>query len=104
MPFAHEGFGIAALEAMAFGLPVIASGAAGTGEFVRHEANGFLVAPKDHAAVRRHLELLYHNRDRLAAMGRAALRTFSAQPTWEKSMRTACEFLEELAAVRRRDA
>lgn len=104
MPFAHEGFGIAALEAMAFGLPVIASSAAGSGEFVRHATNGFLVAPKDHAAVRRHLELLYHDRHRLAAMGQAALRTFSAQPTWEKSMRTACKFLEELTADRRRDA
>lgn len=56
MPFAHEGFGIAALEAMAFGLPVIGSTAGGVSEFVRHAENGFLVAARDPAAVRRHIE------------------------------------------------
>lgn len=98
MPFAHEGFGIAALEAMAFGLPVIGSSAGGVCEFVRHGENGFLVAACDHSAVRRHLELLYQDRDRLAAMGQAAWQTFSACPIWEESMVRACEFLEKLAA------
>jgi len=96
MPFAHEGFGIAALEAMAFGLPVIGSSAGGVGEFVRHGVNGFLVAACDHSAVRRHLELLYQDRGRLAEMGQAALQTFSGYPTWEESMGGACEFLEKL--------
>jgi glycosyltransferase involved in cell wall biosynthesis len=99
MPFAHEGFGIAALEAMAFGLPVIGSSAAGVREFVRHEENGFLVAARDHPAVRRHLELLYHDRDRLAGMGQAAWQTCSAHPTWEESMNRACGFLENLVAA-----
>jgi glycosyltransferase involved in cell wall biosynthesis len=104
MPFAHEGFGIAALEAMAFGLPVIGSTAGGVREFVRHAENGFLVAARDHAAVRRHIEDLYRNRDRLAAMGRAALTTFSAHPSWDRSMRRGCEFLEGLAAATRNHA
>jgi glycosyltransferase involved in cell wall biosynthesis len=99
MPFAHEGFGIAALEAMAFGLPVIGSAAGGVREFVRHAENGFLVAARDPAAVRRHLEELHRNRDRLAAMGRAALTTFSAHPTWDRSMKRGCEFLEGVAAA-----
>ncbi|MGE5255926.1 MAG: glycosyltransferase family 4 protein [Hyphomicrobiales bacterium] len=99
MPFAHEGFGIAALEAMAFGLPVVASSAGGVGEFVRHGENGFLVAVGDHSAVRRHLELLYQDRGRLAAMGQAAWRTFAAHPTWEESMARACEFLEKLVTA-----
>jgi glycosyltransferase involved in cell wall biosynthesis len=102
MPFAHESFGIAALEAMAFGLPVIGLVESGLREFVRHAQNGFLVAAHDHEAVRRHLEQLYHNRDRLAAMGQAALQTFSARPTWDQTMRCGCEILEHMAASRQR--
>jgi glycosyltransferase involved in cell wall biosynthesis len=97
MPFALEGFGIAALEAMAFGLPVIGSTAGGVREFVRQAENGFLVAARDHAAVRRRIEELHRDRGRLAAMGRAALETFAAHTTWDQSMRRGCEFLEHAA-------
>lgn len=97
MPFAHEGFGIAALEAMAFGLPVIGSEEGGVGEFVRHAANGFLVAAGDREAVCRHLQALQQDRARLGKMGLAALETFSTRPTWQESMRCGCEFLEGVA-------
>jgi glycosyltransferase involved in cell wall biosynthesis len=100
MPFAHEGFGIAALEAMAFGLPVIGSEEGGVREFVRHGTNGFLVAAGDRGAVCRHLLALHQNRARLAAMGLAALETFSTRPSWQESMRRGCEFLEGLAKTR----
>jgi len=97
MPFAHESFGIAALEAMAFGLPVIASEDGGVREFVRPAHNGFLVARGDGAAVGRYLEMLHTDRAQLAAMGLAARQTFSARPTWTQSMQLACEFLESVA-------
>jgi glycosyltransferase involved in cell wall biosynthesis len=98
MPYAHEGFGIAALEAMGFGLPVIGSTCGGVGEFVRHGENGWLVAPGDSAALRVYVETLMKNRALLDRMGRSAYETHRAWPTWEESMGEACRFLERLGA------
>lgn len=97
MPFAHEGFGIAALEAMGFGLPVIGSTRGAVGEFVRHGENGWLAAPEDLSAVCRRIEAWMSDRRLLAKMGRSALATHRAWPTWEESMESACLFLEEVA-------
>jgi glycosyltransferase involved in cell wall biosynthesis len=43
MPSEYEGFGLAALEAMACGTPVIATRVQGLDEFIRHEETGLLV-------------------------------------------------------------
>jgi len=99
MPFAHEGFGIAALEAMGFGLPVIGSSAGGVREFVRHGENGFLVAPGDHESVRRQIEALHRDRNRLIAMGTAAFNTGRTWPSWQQALEPACVFLEKLMAL-----
>lgn len=97
MPFARESFGIAALEAMAFGLPVIGSAASGVREFVRHGENGWLIPPGDFAACRRAIRELALNRQRLADLGVRAWRDFRRQPTWHESLTGACRFLEACA-------
>ncbi len=48
---AHELFGLALVEAMACGCPVIASRAASLPEIVEHEITGLLVTPNDPAAI-----------------------------------------------------
>jgi N-acetyl-alpha-D-glucosaminyl L-malate synthase BshA len=47
LPSAQESFGLAALEAMACEVPVIASCVGGLPEVIAHEENGFLHAPDD---------------------------------------------------------
>ncbi len=47
----EEPFGLAALEAMAAGLPVVASAVGGLADLVEHEVSGILVAPEDPAAI-----------------------------------------------------
>ena len=47
----YEGHPLTVLEAMAHGLPVVASAVGGMSEFVRHEVDGLLVPPADPAAL-----------------------------------------------------
>lgn len=47
LPSLWEGYGIAALEAMCYGLPVVATRAGGITEVVRDNETGFLVPPRD---------------------------------------------------------
>jgi N-acetyl-alpha-D-glucosaminyl L-malate synthase BshA len=47
LPSAQESFGLAALEAMACEVPVVASRVGGLPEVIEHEANGFLHAAND---------------------------------------------------------
>ncbi|HVB12293.1 MAG TPA: glycosyltransferase family 4 protein [Nitrososphaerales archaeon] len=51
IPSVYEPFGVVALEAMAAGLPVVASNVDGLGEIVVHERNGILVFPKDSSSI-----------------------------------------------------
>ena len=51
IPSIYEPFGVVALEAMAAGLPIVASNVDGLGEIVVHERNGILVYPKDTSSI-----------------------------------------------------
>ncbi len=47
IPSRYEGFGLAAIEAMALGVPVIGSAVGGLREIIEHEKTGLLVQPED---------------------------------------------------------
>lgn len=78
----YEGFGIVYLEAMAFGLPVIASTAGAAREIVTPGVNGFTVDPSDRPAFVQTLRGCLESSEALAAMGAAAREVYERHPTW----------------------
>lgn len=57
LPSRMEGFGMAYLEAMSLGVPVIASNVGGGAEIVKNNRNGLVVSPKREAVAKSILEL-----------------------------------------------
>ena len=72
IPSEIEGFGLAALEAMACGIPVIASNAGGLPEVVEHEKCGFLITPGDVNTLAKYMLILIENEDLRKKMGTTA--------------------------------
>jgi N-acetyl-alpha-D-glucosaminyl L-malate synthase BshA len=72
MPSELESFGLAALEAMACEVPVIATNVGGVPEVVEHGVDGYLVEPEDvQSAAKYAIEILSRS-DRGREMGRTA--------------------------------
>jgi glycosyltransferase involved in cell wall biosynthesis len=82
-PSLAEGFGVATLEAMAAGLPVVASSAGGLPELIEDGRTGYVVPPADPATLAarlRHLVLHADLREAMGAAGRVRVRQhFSPQ-------------------------
>ncbi len=92
----YEGFGIVYLEAMRWGLPVIASTAGAAREIVTHGANGFLITPGHARAFAKYVAQLHANREHLLALGDAARYAYRDHPTWQQSMAHAAAWLSTL--------
>lgn len=82
MPSEREGFGYAALEAMAAGCPVVAFRVGGLAELIENERTGLLAAPGDMDAIWRHIERVLKDTDlaaRLSQAGRDQAGRFSIE-------------------------
>ena len=71
MPSLHEGFPLAALEAMAAGLPIVASAVGGLPEMVEHGRTGWLVPPAEPEPLAARLAELIRDPEQTIAMGAA---------------------------------
>ena len=73
MPSLEEGFPIAALDAMAAGLPVVATSVGGVPELIEDGKTGWLVPPRDAEALASRLRLLLCNPELRVSMGAAGV-------------------------------
>ena len=97
---AFEGFGIVYLEAMAFGVPVIASIYGAAGEIVTPGLNGCLVEPADAPALAQTIERFSLDRESILHFGRNARDRYESHPTWQAGMGRATKWLEEFGEMR----
>jgi glycosyltransferase involved in cell wall biosynthesis len=100
VPSRYEALGIAYLEAMGCGLPVIATAAGGAHEIVSHGEVGFLTSPGDANMLAQYLCQINQDRERLLEMSLAAYKRISMHPTWDESFFRIREFLQTLAEYR----
>ena len=76
-----ESFGVVLLEAMAAGVPILASRIPGYASVLTHGREGFLTEPKNPAAIAAGIIRLLSDPDLRSAMGQAGKRT-AAQYDW----------------------
>jgi N-acetyl-alpha-D-glucosaminyl L-malate synthase BshA len=79
MPSDIESFGLAALEAMACGVPVVASRVGGVPEVIADGVEGYLVAPRDIKTMAERALAILADPDRREEMGKAARQRASTQ-------------------------
>jgi phosphatidylinositol alpha-mannosyltransferase len=94
----RESFGIVLVEAMAAGLPVVASDIAGYREVVRHGVEGILIPPRDPGALAEALRTVLDDPEaarRLGAAGRDRARRYS----WDVVARELVGVYEEAAGI-----
>jgi glycosyltransferase involved in cell wall biosynthesis len=96
----YEGLPHVLLEALAAGLPVIATDVGGSSEVVEHECNGLLIPPRDPLALRHALLRILgsaEERTRLVQQGQRTLARFRPQRMIEQTEALVCD----VAKVRR---
>ncbi len=84
----YEGLPHVLLEAMAAGLPVIATDVGGSGEVVEHESNGLLIPPRDPPALKDALSRVFAHpaeRTSMVRKGKETLARFSSQTMVEQT-------------------
>jgi alpha-maltose-1-phosphate synthase len=97
-----ELLGLAGIEAMASGTPVVASGVGGLTEVVEHGLTGFVVEPGDVAELRERLAQILGDARLAQRLGRNARERFLERFTWEACAERCLAAYSELVASRAR--
>ncbi|MGE0060287.1 MAG: glycosyltransferase [Dehalococcoidia bacterium] len=87
LPSTYEGFGVAAAEASAMALPVVATNVYGIPDVVVDGETGLLVPAKDPAALAAALGQLVEDHDMRIALGEAGREYVASQYDWQQNTR-----------------
>lgn len=99
-PSPYDTFGMVVTEAMATGLPVIASRDIGAAELIRESHNGLLCQPATPATLRAALHWVADHRDEARALGQAARATVQ-QYSWDACATATLGVYEQVLRGRR---
>jgi hypothetical protein len=96
-PSMEDSFCLPIAEAMACGLPVIASVNAGASELIRHQDNGVLLhEPTDATELAALIRTIVTDGELRERLGRAAARTIEASCSWDRNADRTREFLQNV--------
>jgi glycosyltransferase involved in cell wall biosynthesis len=95
-PSYYEGLPTTLLEAMACGLPVVATGVGGISEVIEDGQNGFLVPTRSPEALADRIVDLLNTSGLRAQMGRSARKTVEECYSWDKTVARALGFYESI--------
>ncbi len=93
LPSIYEGFGIAYLEALGYGLPIIGSTEGAAREIIKDGIHGYLVEPESPITLAKKLSILIKDRALLQKMSLNALNHYQKFPLWSESMSKIRNFL-----------
>ena len=96
VPSLYEGFSIPAAEAMACGVPVVATTAGALPEVVENEKTGILVPPRDAKALAKAIKHLLKDESLRQAMGASGRIRVETHFTWEEAAKKTLEVYREV--------
>lgn len=91
-----EGLPRAMVEALAYGVPAIATETGGAKEFIKNGENGYIVPVRDAKAIAEKIEYLYHHPEQHAAMREACRQTVRTALSSETTAREHIDFFYSL--------
>lgn len=97
LPSLYEPFGVAFVEAMAHRLPCIGTNICAMPEIIQHGVTGYVVPPRDPAALARYLLMLLKEPDQCREFGNAGYERYRTHYTWEAVAAHLCEILNSRA-------
>jgi glycosyltransferase involved in cell wall biosynthesis len=96
-----EALSLAVVEAMAAGLPIVASDVGGTAEAVQHGVNGHIFEPGDWSSAARALQTLASSPGAWASMSHESRRLAAAKFSPERSLEDTLRSYEQALSLKR---